>query len=78
MYTRLMLIQNKFIELGELLSNNKFIGKLLCVLLRRPRWEDYVSSLKTIQGINATFTMDELYALLQYFKEKLKQGREHL
>jgi glucose-6-phosphate 1-dehydrogenase len=73
-YTRLMHIQNKFIELGEPLSNDKLAEKLLRVLLRKPMWEDYVSALDAMQGVNVTFTMDELYALLHSFEEKLKQA----
>jgi hypothetical protein len=58
--------------LGELLSNDKFAGKLLRVLLRKSRWEGYVSALEAMQGVNITFTMDELYAFLHSFEEKLK------
>jgi hypothetical protein len=68
MYTRLIHIQNKFIELGEPLSSDKLEGKSLRVLLRKPRWEGYMSTLEAIQGVNATFTMDELYTLLHSFE----------
>lgn len=55
MYVRLMHIQSEYIELGESLSNNKVVRKLLRVVLRRPRWEASVSVLKAMQGINDTF-----------------------
>ena len=34
-YNRLLQIQNEFIELGQPLSNNKIVGKLLRVMLRK-------------------------------------------
>jgi gag-polypeptide of LTR copia-type len=74
MYIRLMHIQNEFIELGEPLSNDKLAEKLLRVLLRKPRWKGYVRALEAMQSVNATFIMDELYALLRSFEEKLKQA----
>ena len=76
MYNRLMHIQNEFIELGEPLSNDKIVGKLLRVMLRRPRWEGLVSALEAIQGTHASFTPDELYAHFRSFKEKLIQSGE--
>jgi hypothetical protein len=36
---RLLSIQNKFSNLGEPLINNKDIGKIIRVMLRRPCWE---------------------------------------
>jgi gag-polypeptide of LTR copia-type len=33
MYNRLLSIQNEFSDLGEPLTNNKFIGKILRVIL---------------------------------------------
>ena len=33
---RLLQIQHEFIELGQPLSNNKIVGKLLRVMLRKP------------------------------------------
>jgi hypothetical protein len=38
-YNRLLSIQNKFLNLGEPLTNNIVIGKILRVVLRKPRWE---------------------------------------
>lgn len=76
MYNRLMLIQNEFIELGEPLSNDKIVGKLLRVMLRKPRWEGLVSALEAIQGTHTSFTPDELYAHFRSFEEKLIQSGE--
>ena len=73
MYNRLMRIQNEFIELGEPLSNDKIVGKLLRVMLRKPRWEGFISALEAIQGTRKTFTSDELYAHFRNFEEKLRQ-----
>jgi hypothetical protein len=39
MYDHLLLIQNEFSDLAEALTNNKVVGKILMVILRRPRWE---------------------------------------
>jgi hypothetical protein len=36
-----------------------------------------VSALEVMQDANATFTMDELYALLRSFEEKLKQADDY-
>jgi gag-polypeptide of LTR copia-type len=49
-YNRLLSIQNEFSDLGEPLINNKVVGKILRVILRRPRWEALVSVLEAIQG----------------------------
>jgi hypothetical protein len=57
MYNRLIRIQNKFSELGETISNRKVIGKLLHVILKKPRWEGYVSVLDVMQEVQATFTV---------------------
>ena len=37
MYNRMLQIQNEFIELGEPISNNKVVGKILRVMLRKPK-----------------------------------------
>jgi hypothetical protein len=37
MYNRLIHIQNEFYEFGETLSNEKVVGKLLRVILRKSR-----------------------------------------
>jgi gag-polypeptide of LTR copia-type len=37
MYNRLLSIQNEFSDLGESLTNNKVVDKILRVILRRPR-----------------------------------------
>jgi gag-polypeptide of LTR copia-type len=37
MYNRLLSIQNEFSDLGEHLTNNKVVGKILRVMLRMPR-----------------------------------------
>jgi hypothetical protein len=60
-YNRLLSIQNKFSDLGEHLMNNKIIGKILRVMLRRPQWEALVSTLEAMQDTNDAFTPDELY-----------------
>jgi gag-polypeptide of LTR copia-type len=65
MYNRLLSIQNKFSDLGEPLINNKVVGKILRVMLRRPRWEALVSALEAMQGTNDAFTPDELYTHLR-------------
>ena len=75
-YSRLMEIQNQFCELGEPLTNNKLVGKLLRAMMKRPRWESMVSALEAIQGTRDTFTLDELYTQLRCFEEKLKQAGE--
>jgi hypothetical protein len=62
--------------LGETLSNEKVIEKLLCVMLSRPRWKGYVSTLEAMQGVQAAFTSDEVYAHLMSFEETLKQAGE--
>jgi hypothetical protein len=59
MYNRLIHIQNKFSELGEILSNEKIIGKILCVMLRKPRWERYDSALEAMQCVQAIFTPNQ-------------------
>jgi hypothetical protein len=46
-------------------------------MLRRPRWEGYVSTLEAIQGVQAAFTLDEVYAHLRSFEEILKQAGGH-
>ena len=71
-----MLIQNEFSDLGEPLSNNKIVGKLLRAMMRRPRWEALVSALEALQGAKDTFTPDEVYTHLRCFEEKLKQAGE--
>jgi hypothetical protein len=50
MYNRLLSIQNEFSDLGEPLTNNKVVGKILRVMLRRPRWKALVSTLEAMQG----------------------------
>ena len=47
-YTRLMIIQNEFSDLGEPLSNNKIVGKLLRAMMGRPRWEALISALEAL------------------------------
>jgi hypothetical protein len=47
-YNRLSFIQNEFSDLSEPLTNNKVVGKILRVILRRPRWEALVSALETM------------------------------
>ena len=76
MYNRLMHIQNEFTELGEPLSNNKIVGKLLRVMLMRERWSGLVSALEAIQGTHDSFTPDDLYAHFRSFEEKLRQSGE--
>jgi gag-polypeptide of LTR copia-type len=77
MYNRLLSIQNEFSDLGEPLTNNKVVGKILRVMLRRPRWEALVSALETMQGTNDAFMPDELYTHLRYFEKKLKQAGDY-
>jgi hypothetical protein len=48
MYNRLLSIQNEFSDLDEPLTNNKVIGKILRVMLQRPRWEALVFALETM------------------------------
>jgi len=74
MYNRLMHIQNEFIELGEPLSNNKIVGKLLRIMLMRDKWSGLVSALEAIQGTHDSLTPDDLYAHLRSFEEKLRQS----
>jgi hypothetical protein len=76
MYNRLIHIQNKFRELEEILSNGKVIEKILCVMLRRSKWKGYVSALEAMQGVQAAFTSDEVYAHLRSFEKTLKQAGE--
>ena len=73
-YTRLMVIQNEFSDLGEPLSNNKIVGKLLRAMMRRPKWEALISTLEALRGTNVIFTPDEVYNQLRNFEEKLKQA----
>jgi cobalamin-dependent methionine synthase I len=75
MYYRILQIQNDFIELGELLSNNKIVENILRVMFREPRWEVCVSALEILSETQ-TFTLDELFAHLQDFEEKLRQTHE--
>jgi gag-polypeptide of LTR copia-type len=72
MYNRLLSIKNEFSDLGESLTNNKAVGKILMVTLRRPRWEALVSALEAMQETNDVFTPDELYTHLRCFEDKLK------
>jgi hypothetical protein len=76
MYNRLIHIQNKFRELGEILSNEKVIEKILCVMLKRSKWKSYVSTLEAMQGVQAAFTSDEVYAHLRSSEKTLKQADE--
>jgi gag-polypeptide of LTR copia-type len=76
MYNKLIHIQNEFSELEETLSNGKIIEKLLRVMLMKPRWEGYMSALEVMQGVQATFTPDKIYAHLRSFEETLKQAGE--
>jgi hypothetical protein len=47
------------------------------VMLRRPRWEGFVSSLEVIQSASYNpFTPDELYAHLRSFEKILQQSRD--
>jgi gag-polypeptide of LTR copia-type len=48
MHNRLLSIQMEFSDLGEPLTNNKVISKILRVILRRPRWEALVSVLEAM------------------------------
>jgi hypothetical protein len=57
MYNTLIHIQNEFSKLEETLSNGKVVGKFLHVMLRKSRWEWYVSGLEAMQGVQTTFTM---------------------
>jgi gag-polypeptide of LTR copia-type len=72
MYSRLALLINEFIDMGEPLSNNKIVGKIIRAMLRRLRWEGFVSALETIQGASYNpFIPDELYVHLRSFEETL-------
>jgi hypothetical protein len=71
------LFKMSFSDLGEALMNNKVIGKILRVMLRRSRWEALVSALEAMQGTNNAFTSDELYTHLRCFEEKLKQAGDY-
>jgi hypothetical protein len=62
--------------LKETLSNSKYVGKLLRVILKKTRWEGYVNTLELMQGVQSTFTPDEVYAHLRSFSEILKQAGE--
>jgi gag-polypeptide of LTR copia-type len=76
-YNRLLSIQNEFSNLGEPLTNNKVVGKILRVMLRRPRWEALISALEGMQGTNDAFMSDELYTHLRCFEEKLTQAGDY-
>jgi hypothetical protein len=67
-YNRLVHIHNKISKLGETLSN----GKFLRVMLRKSKWEEYVSVLEAMWGVQATFTLDEIYAHLTSFEKTSK------
>jgi gag-polypeptide of LTR copia-type len=74
-YNKLLYIQNEFSDLDEPLTNNKVIGTMLRVMLRKSRWEAFVSALEAMQETNNVFTPDELYTHLRCFEEKkLKQA----
>jgi hypothetical protein len=45
-------------------------------MLRGPRWEEDVSALEVMQGVQAAFTSDEVYAYLRSFEKTLKQAGE--
>jgi hypothetical protein len=47
----------------------------LRVVLRKPKWDGYMSALKAMQ---AAFTPDEVYAHLKSFEKNLKQVGEHM
>jgi hypothetical protein len=47
--------------------------KNLRVMLRKSKWEEYVSVLEVMWGVQATFTLDEIYAHLTSFEKTLKQ-----
>jgi phosphoribosylformylglycinamidine (FGAM) synthase PurS component len=61
MCNHLLSIQNEFSDLDEPLINNKVVGKILRVMLRRPCWEALISTLEAMHGTNDAFTPDELY-----------------
>ena len=69
-------MQNEFVELGEPISNNKVVGKILRVMLRRSRWESMISALEVLSGVQP-FTPDELFAHLRSCEEKLRQAGVH-
>jgi hypothetical protein len=69
MYNRFIHIQNKFVELGEILSNEKVIDFFLRVMLRKPKWKGYVSALEAMQRVQASFSPDEVYAHLRSFEK---------
>jgi hypothetical protein len=48
MYNRLLSIKNEFSDLGEPLINNKVVGKILRVMLRRLIWEAFISALEAM------------------------------
>jgi hypothetical protein len=59
-----MSIQNNFSDFDESLTNNKVVGEILWVMLRKLRWETLVSVLEAMQGANDSFSPDKFYTHL--------------
>jgi hypothetical protein len=76
MYSRLMHILNEFDEVRESLSNSKIVGNIFRAMMRRPRCESMISTLKAMQGSLGEFTHEEVFTHLLCFEEKLRQNGE--
>jgi hypothetical protein len=71
MYSRLMHILNEFNEVEKFLSNSKIVGKIFRAMMRRPKWESMISTLKAMQASLSEFTHEEVSTHLLCFEEKL-------
>jgi gag-polypeptide of LTR copia-type len=81
MYSRLMHILNEFDEVRESLSNSKMsnskiVGKIFRAMMRRPRWENMISTLEAMQGSLGEFTHEKVFTHLLWFEKKLRQNGE--
>jgi hypothetical protein len=72
MYSRLMHILNEFDEVGEFLSNSKIVGKIFRAMMRRPKWENMISTLEDLQCTLDEFTHEEVLTHLLCIEEKLR------
>jgi mRNA-degrading endonuclease YafQ of YafQ-DinJ toxin-antitoxin module len=76
MYSKLMHILNEFDEFEESLSNSKIVCKIFRATMRRPRWENIISTLEAMQCTLDEFIHKEVFTHLLYFEEKPRQNGE--
>ena len=74
MYSRLTCLLNDLIEVGEPIPQRKVISKLLNIMMRRKKWQGYISSLQALHNTRERpFTTEEVYSFLKTYEETLRQ-----